>query len=236
MAPDLTGETPQGAEKTIRVLNEARSDFGSKIAWKAVWAIAQHARNANPEIAWIDLWPDHEGEAYFVRPLAHYAADGTDLALANPPAGAARVPREPGDRWQDEQALRLLTRQISPLCRELDETNSGTWQEVTTEPGDGEVIAISDDHGYRLHVNLVLGLDGPSGTRMVTRFLPDLDARIAPQAHPCAGTWTYEGLNIGSHEVFACTGGHRLIAPHPDGFHACTGACPATTIATPYPA
>ncbi len=201
-------------EAALPLLDEARGDIGGKIAWLAVRAIALRARAADPEISVIRLFWDEDGDHAFMSPLTYHAAGGADLAGA---------------------ALDQLTEAIRPACTYLDETNTGAWQGVTTELDfDGEhLLGDGDKH---LYVSLALSLDGPArpGTGLALPRLPDLDARHRPQPHPCAGDWEYAGRNRGGHEVFSCTGGHRLIAPHPaQDRHTCAAACGVPHIAAP---
>ncbi len=225
-----------GIETALRPLAAARDYFGSQIAWLAVSAIALHARNVDPEIATVLLYWDEEGDQAFMSPGNFYAADGTDLHEADP-----GEPGSPGPRREQRDtriALDQLTELIRPFCRYLDETNTGTWQDVTTElaPGGGELL---DNGDKRLYVGLVLGLDGPARPEAAVAVpgVPGImDARRDPQPHPCPGEWECAGRNSGGHEVFTCTGGHCLIAPHPvPGRHECTAECarPGTSVPSP---
>ncbi|MGH3403342.1 MAG: hypothetical protein ACRDRJ_12730 [Streptosporangiaceae bacterium] len=232
MAPDTTAHV-------IDELDAARRDIGSRIAWLAVQAIAQLARAADPEIATIRLRYDQSGDAVFMGPgRGFYAADGTDLAEADLPAPAclARAYRSPYDT---AAILDRLTEQIRPFCTWLDETNAGTWLDVTTELDAAEPDLLMDDGDKRLFVGLALSLAGPPAAGDAL-YLPipvhGVDARHSPQPHPCASAWQYDGRNAGGHEIFTCTSGHRLIAPHPSGLHACAAACAGTEIPAPHPA
>lgn len=231
--------TPDTSADVISELDATRQHTGGRIAWLAVQAIAQLTRAADPEIATVRLRYDQDGDAVFMAPGGgFYAADGTDLAEAGLPAPAclARAYRSPRDT---AIILDQLTTQIRPFCTWLDETNGGTWLDVTTDLDAAEPDLLMADGGKRLFVSLALSLDGPPAAG-VALYLPipvsGIDARHGLQSHPCAGAWQYDGRNGGGHEIFTCTGGHQLIAPHPGGLHACTALCAGTEIPAPRPA
>lgn len=231
--------TPDTTADVITELDAARQHLGSRIAWLAVQAIAQLTRAADPEIATVRLRYDQDGDAVFLAPGGgFYATDGTDLAEADLPAPAclARDYRSPRDT---AIILDQLTARIRPFCTWLDETNGSTWLDVTTELDAAAPELLMPDGGKRLFVSLALSLEGPpaAGTAL---YLPvplrGIDARHSPQPHPCAGAWQYVGRNAGGHEIFICTRGHQLIAPHPRGLHACAAPCARTEIPAPRPA
>jgi hypothetical protein len=227
-----------GIDMALEPLVATRDFAGSQIAWLAVSAIALHARNADPEITTVLLYWDEDGDQAFMSPGNFYALDGTDLHEADP-----AVPAGPGPRRELRDtriALDQLTEAIRPYCTYLDETNTGTWQDVTTELAHGGDELLGDGD-KRLYVALVLALDGPPRLHPVlsaTGIPPVIDARHDPQPHPCPGAWQYAVRNDGGHEVFTCTGGHHLIAPHPlpPGRHQCTAACLTTEIPAASPA
>jgi hypothetical protein len=230
--------TPDTIAEVISELDAARQHTGGRIAWLAVQAIAQLTRAADPEIATVRLRYDQDGDAVFMAPGGgFYAADGTDLAEAGLPAPAclARAYRSPRDT---AIILDQLTTRIRPFCTWLDETNGGTWLDVTTELDAAAPELLMADGDKRLFISLALSLDDPAraGTALALPGPPGIDARHSPQPHPCAGAWQYDGRNSGGHEIFTCAGGHQLIAPHPGGLHSCTAPCARTEIPAAYPA
>jgi hypothetical protein len=60
-----------------------------------------------------------------------------------------------------------------------------------------------------------------------------IDARFAAQPHACYGTWNYNGLNSGGHEIYTCdrvTDEHVIIWAHVAADHKCSDVC-----AIPFP-